>query len=212
MRNEIAHTDWKTLTSQDIDTFAQNMTEIVISLSKACIPNKSIRIRPSDPPWLITNTRKHIRRRKRAYKKAKLTNSAHNWNTFKNLRNTVINMIRSSKKAFMDNLANKPMSDTLSAKDCWTTLKFFISPTTNYSIPTLEQGGIIYSDDTGKANLLNNFFRDQTLLNVGNAVLPRINKYVAEGVSFSSLIITPSEIELVLNSFALRESCWARWT
>ena len=112
-------------------------------------------------------------------------------------------MIHSSKKAFMHNLANKLKPDTLSTKDWWTTLKFFISPTTNSSIPTLEQGGIIYSDDTDKANLLNNFFRDQTLLNECNAVLPRINKYVAEGVSFSSLIITPSEIELVLNSLPL---------
>ena len=108
-------------------------------------------------------------------------------------------MIRSSKKAFMDNFANKLKSDTL----CWTTLKFFISSTTNSSIPTLEQGGIIYSDDTDEANLLNNFFRDQTLLNETRAVLPRINKYVAEGVSFSSLIITPSEIELVLISLPL---------
>ena len=103
----------------------------------------------------------------------------------------------------MDNLANKLKSDTLSAKDWWTTLKFFIFPTTNSSIPTLEQGGIIYSDDTDKASLLSNFLRDQTLLNESNAVLPRINKYVAEGVSFSSLIITPSEIELVLNSLPL---------
>ena len=41
----IAHTDWKTLKSQDIDTFAQNMTEKVkkvISLSNSCIPNRSI--------------------------------------------------------------------------------------------------------------------------------------------------------------------------
>ena len=200
LRNEIALTDWTALESQNIDTFAQNITEHVISLSKAYIPNKSVTIRPSDPPWLTTNIRKHIRRRKRAYKKAKLSKSAHNWNTFKNLRNTVTNMIRNSKKAFMDNLANKLKSETLSAKDWWTTLKFFISPNTNSSIPTLEHDGIIYSDDTDKANLLNNFFRDQTLLNESNVILPRINKYVAEGVSFSSLMITPDEIELVLKS------------
>ena len=67
LRNEIALTDWAALESQNIDTFAQNITEHVISLSKAYIPNKS-GIRPSDPPWLTTNIRKHIRRRKRAYK------------------------------------------------------------------------------------------------------------------------------------------------
>lgn len=200
LRHKIARTDWGALESQDIDTFAQNITEQLISLSKACIPNKSVRIRPADPPWLTTNIRKHIRKRKRAYKKAKLTNSAHNWNKFKNLRNAVTNMIRNSKKTFTDNLANKLKSETLSAKDWWTTLKYFISPTTNSSIPPLEHDGIIYSDDTDKANLLNNFFRDQTLLDERNAVLPRINKYVAENVSFSSLNITPFEIESVLKS------------
>ena len=72
-------------------------------------------------------------------------------------------MIRNSKKAFMDNLANNLKSETLSAKVWWTTLKFFISSNTNSSIPTLEHDGIIYSDDTDKANLLNKFFRDQVM-------------------------------------------------
>ena len=74
LRNWIALTDWTALESQNIDTFAQNITEHIISLSKAYIPNKSVAIRPSDPPWLTTNIRKHIRRRKRAYKKLNFQN------------------------------------------------------------------------------------------------------------------------------------------
>ena len=66
-------------------------------------------------------------------------------------------MIRESKKAFHDNIANKLKSDSLSSKQWWTILKSFISPYSKSSIPPLEADGVVYSDDTEKANVLNDF-------------------------------------------------------
>ena len=171
------------------------------SLTAECIPNKTVRIRPSDPPWITTAIRKLIRKRKRAYHKAKQIDTPRLWNKFKKLRNKVIESIRLSKQQYLDQLSSKLKSNTLSSKDWWSTLKSFITPKTKSSIPTLEKDGHIYSDDTDKANLLNNFFRDQTLLDDSNAQLPNIDCNVNS--LLSNLVIIPTKVESVLKSLPL---------
>ena len=58
------------------------------------------------------------------------------------------------------------------------------------------------SDELEKANVLNDFFRDQTLVDDTNIDLPVIDQYVAHSY-FSSLQLTPSEVETVLKSLPI---------
>ena len=69
------------------------------------------------------------------------------------------------------------------------------------SVPTLEKDGHVYSDDTDKANLLNNFFRDQTLLDDSNAQVPNLDRNVNN--LLSNLVIRPTEVESVLKTLPL---------
>ena len=64
-----------------------------------------------------------------------------------------------------------------------------------------KKDGNIYSDETDKANILNNFFRDQTLFNDQNARVPNISCYVNRFLS--TLVIMPLEVESVLKSLPL---------
>ena len=201
LRNKVADTDWDSLSDPDVNIHASNITNHLNALTAECLPNKTVRIRPSDPPWITTAIRKLIRKRKRAYQKAKQINTPRLWNNFKKKRNKVIESIRQSKQQFLDQLSSKLKSKPLSSKDWWSTLKTFISPTSKSSVPTLEKDGHIYSDDTDKANLLNNFFRDQTVLDDSHANVPNINCY-ANSV-LSNLIFTPVEVESVLKTLPL---------
>ena len=63
------------------------------------------------------------------------------------------------------------------------------------SVPTLEKDGHVYSDDTDKANLLNSFFRDQTLLDDSNAQV--------HNTLLSKFVIRPTEVESVLKTLPL---------
>ena len=65
----------------------------------------------------------------------------------------------------------------------------------------MEKDGPVYSDDTDKANLLNDFFRDQTVLDDSNARAPNIDCYTNN--IFSNLVIAPLEIESVLKNLPL---------
>ena len=51
------------------------------------------------------------------------------------------------------------------------------SPTNSSSIPPLENNGQTFNDNLDKANLLNNYFREQTLINDDNVNVPDVANY-----------------------------------
>ena len=83
--------------------------------------------------------------------------------------------------------------------DWWSTLKTFISPNLNSAIPPIESEGIIHTDDFEKANLFNNYFQGQTVLDDSNAVLPELPEpsYLT---SLSSIAFDPQEVEEILRT------------
>ena len=101
-----------------------------------------------------------------------------------------------------NNLGEKLKSSDLSSKQWWSILKSFISPKSNSTIPPLEKDGTVYVTETEKANLLNNFFKDQTMLNDDNAELPDIIPYPVQD-NFSSLSLTPDEVETTLKALPI---------
>ena len=50
--------------------------------------------------------------------------------------------------------------------------KDFIKPEQASTPPPLVKDDIVYSDETEKANIMNGFFAEQTVLNESNASLP----------------------------------------
>ena len=99
LRQKAASEDWNSLQNLDINVYAKALINKILDLSKQCIPNKVLTIRPSDPPWMNSFIRKQIRKRKRAYHKAKRTNRPNDWILFKRLRNLTTILIRDSKKS-----------------------------------------------------------------------------------------------------------------
>ena len=93
-------------------------------------------------------------------------------------------------------MSEKLKSENLSSKDWWPIFKSFISPSSNSSITTLEKDGLIFIDETDKANVLNVFFRDQTFLDDQHAPIPNIEPCTDN--TMSSLVITPLEVESIM--------------
>ena len=61
LRSKAAETDWSALRDDNLDTYAINITTRLLSIAKDCIPNKIVRIKHSDPPWLTTQIKRFIR-------------------------------------------------------------------------------------------------------------------------------------------------------
>ena len=163
LREKAARTNWIDLRHYDVNVHASNITEHILEISKQCIPNRIIKIKPSDPPWITTAIKRLIRKRKRLFRKAKNTDDLVIWRKFRRCRNDVINQIRVSKQSYIDKMTEKLKSDKLTSKDWWRTLKYFISPNKASGIPSIQVNNSIITDEIEKANLLNNYFRDQTM-------------------------------------------------
>ena len=164
LREKASSIDWHALENDDTSLYASNLNSTILSLTKECIPNKSIRVRTSDPPWITTLLKKQIRKRKRLYRKANQTNLERHWIKFRQLRNETNTMIRNSKQQIYDNIAEKLKSKSLSSKDWWSTLKTFISPYLKSAIPPIESEGIIYTDDFEKQIFLVITFKGKQFL------------------------------------------------
>ena len=202
LREKASQMDWESLKDDNIDNYVENLKNAIIAITTECVPNRSIKVKPSDPPWLTSALKRHIRKRKRAYKKALQSNLDRHWNKFKTLRNEAITMIRDSKQKFFKKIADKLKSDTLSSKDWWATLKTFIIPNFKSTIPPLEYNGRIYTYETDKSNIFNQYFQGQTVLNDANAYLPDLPS-PSYTTQLNSIILTPFEVESVLQTLKI---------
>ena len=66
------------------------------------------------------------------------------------------------------------------------------------TVPPLCKNGIIYTDDKDKANILNQFFTDQSILDDTNATLPPLNQIPQH--KLESISISPYEVEDILKT------------
>ena len=117
----------------------------------------------------------------------------------------MVSLIRNSRKAHTEKIAGKLGSDSVSSRNWLSILKSVISPVSKSSIAPLEHNGRTYLEEQEKANLLNEFFRDQTILEEQNAVLPEITPY-AGASRLEAIVLTPLEVESVLKSLVTEKA------
>ena len=190
------------LKNDDIDIYATNITECITKYATKHIPNKDIKVRKSDPAWLTNNIKRLMRKRKRLYDKYKRSKDNADFGNYKNVRNKVTYEIRKSKKYQIEKLTEKLESNNLNQKDWWRTLKTFIKPEQSLTVPPLCKDDIIYTNDKDKANILNQFFTEQSTLDDSNASLPSINHalpYKLDSISVTSLEVEDILISILCN-------------
>ena len=121
---------------------------------------------------------------------------------FKKLKYTVTSKIRQSKEHCRNVIVNKLKSESLTSRDWWSTLKNIISVVTRQVYPNLKMFLNIFSYDLDKANILNNYFRDQTIIDDKDVELPMITPYDVES-NLSTITFTPADIESILKTLPL---------
>ncbi|MCG8047067.1 MAG: reverse transcriptase domain-containing protein, partial [Candidatus Thiodiazotropha endolucinida] len=198
LSRELNETDWHSLKDDDVDSYAQNVTDAILNLVNKHIPNKTIHIRKSDPPWLTNDIKKLMRKRKRLYDKYKRTKQEQDFNKYKQVRNQVTAFIRKAKNDELNKLKNKLKDPNINQKDWWKTLKNFIKPEQQSSTPPLKADNIIISDEKEKADLLNDYFTQQTILDELNASLPQAAN--TRHNKLESIIITSEDVKSILST------------
>ena len=189
LRKRISEFDWNSIHNDDVNIYAKTFSDKLLEMTKECVPNRTITVRPHDLPWMNGNIRKLMRKRNRLYKKYKTNKTGERFEAYKKVRNEVINLLRKSKQDYIDSLANKLKGPNLSSSDYWKTLKSFINSSNSTAIPPLLHDDTYYSDNAAKANFLNDFFVEQTVIDENNASLPA--PIFPKGACLNTVSVTP---------------------
>ena len=194
------------LTLDNIDDAVQNITEEIHNASLEAIPNKVVTIRPSDHPWVTTKIRKIIRKRKRTFRKYKKTKFIALWEKYKKLRNMVVNEIRKSKTAYFEKLENSINSDSVDPKMFWKASKSLLKTNKkSYTIPSLFSDGRYAETDEEKANILNDFFAAQSIVNDENKDLPPLRSVTH--THLQTIRFTRQDVKDVLLNLKVSKAC-----
>ena len=170
-RNKLENSNWN-FENLTIDEQVDKITQNILNAAELSIPNKDVTIRPKDQPWLHNEIRKAMRKRTRLHKIAKRTNQPYHWERFRTARNHVTNLIHDAKLTYFNKLAENLKQGNISDKNWWKIAKRFISSNKDATIPTLNRNNTNYTTPFDKANLLNEYFCEQSNVDDSNASLP----------------------------------------
>ena len=157
------------------------IADAIFDEAEKSIPNKVVYIRPNDYPYITCSIKLLIRRRRRIYNKFKKTKNLYFWNRFKKLRNTVTNLIRNSKQDYFNKLESILTDETPNSKLFWKTSKQILKlEKSSQAIPTLNLNNKCAETDLQKANMLNEYFSFQSVVDDHNTSLPPPNTFSHE--------------------------------
>ncbi len=108
INKDIVEDDWSDVTENDnVNHACEILTNKYLKILKRHIPNKTVTIRSKDKPWMKNIIRKAQRRRNRAYKTFKISNTEGHWHEYTQARNKCNEEISKAKKGYEDDLAQK---------------------------------------------------------------------------------------------------------
>ena len=153
--------DWEDrfLDSLDVNLVNENINGEITYAVHTFIPQKTIRIRPRDKPWIDNNIKCKIRKRNRLHKKAKYRNLASDWQNFRNIRNEVIIMIRDAKKNYIVKLQNSLVDKNIPPGKWWRIAKGVTKfKNVNHVKTPIKSNGDIFYHPIEKACIINDYF------------------------------------------------------
>ena len=167
--------DWEKIQSdlsEAEETFFQNspaentvtenwlfLKDCIQTTIKKNIPHKTIKGKQT-PPWITRDIRREMKRKQRAYNKARKSNNERDWANFRKRRKGLQQNIRNSYwdhvNRIVDPSASETGSDRKNSKGLWRFLKS--TRRDNSGIGTLKANGISASSAESKAEMLNSQF------------------------------------------------------
>ena len=132
------------------DTLQNDLEEVIAD----CVPSKLSSTRPNQP-WFNSATKRAIRRKSRAFRKARRTNKERDWTRFKRLKKETQKTCRKAYNKFTYDIIhsdpgskrNKRLGALIKSKRC-----------DNIGVSPLKDQGFLHSDPKTKANILNKQF------------------------------------------------------
>lgn len=204
LTNILMNTNWDTILQQDLDRATHDFTHTILNAASQAIPKKHITIRDSDKSWMTCTLKRFIRKRERLYRKAKATDSPHDWERWRQQRNATSNLNKRLKQSFLTQRSQRLITEKQNPCKYHAILKQMIGKRKTSEIPPLlKADGELATDDKEKAELLNVHFAKQSTSE--NFIDPSPRK--SNAPELSNIVVTIEEVLRELNSLKVNKSC-----
>ena len=145
------------------DTATEKFTQAILDAAHKTIPTKTILIRPGDKPWITRHLKLHMKKRDRLFKKAKRTDSTHDWEAWRLQRNCVTKLNKEYRDQHTRQQVQRLLSHNRNPYQYHKILRQTVTPKHCTNIPPLETNSQhMAATDEEKAAVLNNHFAAQT--------------------------------------------------
>ena len=108
MQNKLKNKDFSlVLNSCNVNTAVENLTTILNEIFDEYAPVTKKRLSGKPTPWLNIGIKQHMDRRDKLLRKARKSNSGHDWKLYKKLKTFCNNALRKSKRNYYRGLLNE---------------------------------------------------------------------------------------------------------
>ena len=196
----LGNVDWNDIfMNNSIDDASNIFTDKFMSLAKQCMPSKLVTIRSRDAAWFNNEIRQLIKKRNKLHKRAKSSNLQTDWQTFRAIRNEVIDKVRKRKLEYQNEL-NETVIDPakFGQKEWWKIVRQFMSKKgiVTDNIPPLTVNGTTHYSNIDKANLFNDFFVSQCVVEDDGSPLPDTIQNVTS--QLTEIVLTVPEVKKII--------------
>lgn len=185
----------------DVDAITEHWMSLLRSSILDFVPNRSVRIRSKDKPWVTPELRRLLRKRYRLWRRFRRTGNPVHYQIYKKVRNAVVSLNRKNIKQFVNNI-DLNMGACVDSKKWWSNIKVLLSNKGHQSIPPILHEGHIITTDLEKAEIFNHYFTVQCTLPAAAATtsLPIFSHKTH--TRLASLSVTHEEVKAVLRSLS----------
>ena len=134
----------------EVNEMWSTFKRLTSNLMRKHVPTKFTRSRPSHP-WINTYLNRLTRRKNRAHKKAKKTQNKRDWGRYQRLKSTSQREIRLAREKYLQEVVCED------SKRFWSYIKHQKQDSNGVS-PLKGSDGLLHSDTSSKAEILNNQF------------------------------------------------------
>ena len=189
----------------DIDSQVKSFTEIVLNIMSNFIPNKMIKVYPSDPPWINMDLKRLLRRQQRLYRNYK----RHGYNEDDKRRVDAFRdecniAIQTAKSQYLMKLGRDLGNPNTSQKSYWKILNKFMNKCKAPKIPPILLNNNFIFKAKEKAEVFSKYFSSQCKPLLNNSNLPEFTYLTNHRLS--SIPISNDDILSIVRGLDVKKS------
>ncbi len=205
LNNALMEADWPGVRdAENIDDAWECWQLTFMSTVNKFVPHKTIHKFAKKNPWVTPDVEKAIKEKRAAFRRFKKDPRQETRRNFTTLRNRVTYLIRKSERAHTATLHRSVRLSTSpsSSQEFWRYVRNVTGKTRHTAIPDLVEplSNRTVSLAQEKANLLNSFFVQQTMLDGSDDKRPDRESLAVNANTFSYLETNPAKVFEVLSS------------